>query len=110
AHDHSRDNAGTRRARTSWRAWAATAAALVVGIAIGIRLGEENSSTGVPVAADARPRAPLGEARLLMDQRFEEFGLRLNTRERNKAGPPSSSPPAATRAPAAREASASEEG
>jgi hypothetical protein len=99
-----------RRASTSWRAWAATAAALVVGIAIGIRLGEDGSSSAVPVAADVRPRAPIGEARLLMDQRFEEFGARLNTRDRNKAGSPASSPPAATHAPAAREASASEEG
>jgi hypothetical protein len=97
----------------AWQIGAATAAtALVIGIALGQWLLETPAPVSA-VAADARPRAPIGEARLLMDQGFEQFGKRVGAHERAKA--PRSAPArrgvsATTRPAAAADASPSEEG
>jgi hypothetical protein len=95
-------------ARSNVRRWFATAAALALGIVIGAQLHDESSQSIAPIAADAPARTPVGEARLLMDQSFEAFGARLDTRQRSNDNPSLSRPPAATQAPAIRETSASE--
>jgi hypothetical protein len=52
----------------------------------------ESGGYGTMAASDTRPRAPTGEARLLMDQRFEQFGSRSGPRERAQAPAPVSVP------------------
>jgi hypothetical protein len=55
---------------------------------------------GAMASADVRPRPPVGEARLLMDQGFEQFSTRLGARERAKASPAPARPAASTKRPA----------
>src|SRR6185295_7041007 len=95
--------------RSVWRVGiAAAVAALAVGLGAGIWMGDYGTaSTTNAAAADPRPRAPLGEARLLMDHSVERIGARSGARER-AAAPASvpavqpmrpNSPPQATQIP-----------
>jgi hypothetical protein len=89
--------------------WAATAAAtLIIGIGVGLSL-RDYGIPGAVLASDERARPLVGEAKLLMDTRFEEFSNRLGARERAKAMPRSPAAPAATRRPSSPEPTDSEE-
>jgi len=67
------------------------AATLAIGFVLGTWLSE-SGGYGSLTASDTRPRAPTGEARLLMDHRFENFGVRPGARERAKAAASGSLP------------------
>ena len=87
------------RGRSAWRVAGATAAvAFIIGIAVGhwAPISTETLTAGI-VGSDVRPRPPEGEARLIMDQRFEEFSRRVSAQERAGAA----TPPSETTQPAA---------
>lgn len=67
------------------------AATLAIGFVLGTWLSE-SGGYGSMTASDTRPRAPSGEARLLMDHRFENFGMRSGARERARPEAPVSVP------------------
>ena len=63
------------------------AATLAIGFLVGAWLTESGGYSPL-AASDTRPRAPSGDARLLMDHKFENFGARPGARERAQAPAP----------------------
>jgi hypothetical protein len=89
-------------------------ATAAIALIIGIVVGHGFDFWAPPHAQEASAtstRSLTGDTRLLLDQNFERFGRRTDTRRNAVGSTPSSTPPASSpRKPASREVAYSEEG